>query len=126
MRRIDGVVVTVLAEIESSAGGFDDSHDLGGLTVPWSYCRRQKVSLLTFLSTMTTFGTTIDLVAAGLPSRAFCPPTGRRPPRSGETLRRSLRTPISMSGRSTTDSLWQFAGSVPSAASPAARRRLRR
>ena len=63
---------TLLAEIESYPGGFDETRDLGGVAVPLElYTSDGK--LLTFLSTVTTFGTALDLTAAELSIEAFLP-----------------------------------------------------
>ena len=62
----------LLAEIESYPGGFDETRDLGGVAVPLElYTADGK--LLTFLSTVTTFGTALDLTAAELSIEAFLP-----------------------------------------------------
>jgi transcriptional regulator with XRE-family HTH domain len=62
----------LLAEIESYPGGFDETRDLGGVAVPLElYTSDGK--LLTFLSTVTTFGTALDLTAAELSIEAFLP-----------------------------------------------------
>jgi MmyB-like transcription regulator ligand binding domain len=62
----------LLAEIESYPGGFDETRDLGGVAVPLElYTSDGK--LLTFLSTVTTFGTASDLTAAELSIEAFLP-----------------------------------------------------
>jgi hypothetical protein len=62
----------LLAEIESYPGGFDQARDLGGVAVPLElYTPRGQ--LLTFLSTVTTFGTALDLTAAELSIEAFLP-----------------------------------------------------
>ncbi len=62
----------LLAEIESYAGGFEEIHDLGGVAVPLELVTPQG-QLLTFLSTVTTFGTALDLTAAELSIEAFLP-----------------------------------------------------
>lgn len=62
----------LLAEIESYPGGEDASTDLGGVAVPLELYRLDGV-LLTFLSTVTTFGTALDLTAAELSIEAFLP-----------------------------------------------------
>ena len=65
-------LLDLLAEIESYPGGFDATRDLGGVAVPLElYTRRGE--LLTFLSTVTTFGTALDLTAAELSIEAFLP-----------------------------------------------------
>jgi transcriptional regulator with XRE-family HTH domain len=62
----------LLAEIESYSGGFDEVADLGGVAVPLELYTAQG-RLLTFLSTVTTFGTALDLTAAELSIEAFLP-----------------------------------------------------
>jgi transcriptional regulator with XRE-family HTH domain len=62
----------LLAEIESYAGGFEEIHDLGGVAVPLELFTPQG-QLLTFLSTVTTFGTALDLTAAEMSIEAFLP-----------------------------------------------------
>ncbi|ORB62120.1 helix-turn-helix domain-containing protein [Mycolicibacterium tusciae] len=62
----------LLAEIESFPGGFDATRDLGGVAVPLELYTQQG-QLLTFLSTVTTFGTALDLTAAELSIEAFLP-----------------------------------------------------
>ncbi|HYO01137.1 MAG TPA: helix-turn-helix transcriptional regulator [Mycobacterium sp.] len=62
----------LLAEIDSYPGGFDDTHDLGGVVVPLRL-EGTDGSVLTFLSTVTTFGTALDLTAAELSFEAFLP-----------------------------------------------------
>ncbi len=65
-------LAALLAEIESYPGGSDGTRDLGGIAVPLElYTPRGQ--LLTFLSTMTTFGTALDLTAAELSIEAFLP-----------------------------------------------------
>ena len=63
---------SLLPEIESYPGGFDDTRDLGGVAVPLELYTSED-QLLTFLSTVTTFGTAIDLTAAELSIEAFLP-----------------------------------------------------
>jgi len=63
---------TLLAEIDSYPGGFDDGTDLGGVVVPLELDGPDG-SVLTFLSTVTTFGTALDLTAAELSIEAFLP-----------------------------------------------------
>jgi hypothetical protein len=63
---------TLLAEIDSYPGGFDDTADLGGVVVPLEIDGPDG-SVLTFLSTVTTFGTALDLTAAELSIEAFLP-----------------------------------------------------
>ena len=65
-------LATLLAEIEHYPGGFDDSVDLGGVVVPLQLAGPDG-SVLTFLSTVTTFGTALDLTAAELSIEAFLP-----------------------------------------------------
>lgn len=62
----------LLAEIESYPGGFDDGTDLGGVVVPLRLDGPDGLEL-TFLSTVTTFGTALDLTAAELSIEAFLP-----------------------------------------------------
>jgi len=62
----------LLAEIESYPGGFDDPRDLGGVAIPLELYTSDG-QLLTFLSTVTTFGTALDLTAAELSIEAFLP-----------------------------------------------------
>lgn len=62
----------LLAEIESYPGGQDASVDLGGVVVPLELDGLDG-SALTFLSTVTTFGTALDLTAAELSIEAFLP-----------------------------------------------------
>jgi len=53
----------LLAEIDSYPGGFDDDAELGGVAVPLEL-DGPGGTVLTFLSTVTTFGTAVDLTAA--------------------------------------------------------------
>lgn len=62
----------LLAEIESYPGGFEDNRDLGGVAVPLQL-HTADGRLLSFLSTVTTFGTALDLTAAELSIEAFLP-----------------------------------------------------
>lgn len=62
----------LLAEIESYPGGQDESTDLGGVVVPLELSTADG-GVLTFLSTVTTFGTALDLTAAELSIEAFLP-----------------------------------------------------
>jgi transcriptional regulator with XRE-family HTH domain len=62
----------LLAEIDSYPGGSDDTGDLGGIAVPLELYTPDG-RLLTFLSTVTTFGTALDLTAAELSIEAFLP-----------------------------------------------------
>jgi transcriptional regulator with XRE-family HTH domain len=63
---------SLLAEIESYPGGFEEIHDLGGVAVPLELYTSDG-QLLTFLSLVTTFGTALDLTAAELSIEAFLP-----------------------------------------------------
>ncbi|OBK81984.1 helix-turn-helix transcriptional regulator [Mycobacterium sp. 1164985.4] len=63
---------TLLAEIDSYSGGSGGSTDLGGVAVPLELYAPDG-RLLTFLSTVTTFGTALDLTAAELSIEAFLP-----------------------------------------------------
>jgi transcriptional regulator with XRE-family HTH domain len=63
---------SLLAELESYPGGFEETRDLGGVAVPLELCTGDG-RLLTFLSTITTFGTALDLTAAELSIEAFLP-----------------------------------------------------
>jgi transcriptional regulator with XRE-family HTH domain len=67
-----GSLAGLLAEIEAYPGGFDDTHDLGGVVVPLQLDGPDG-TVLTFLSTVTTFGTALDLTAAELSIEAFLP-----------------------------------------------------
>jgi len=62
----------LLTEIDSYPGGFDDGTDLGGVVVPLEV-EGPDGNVLTFLSTVTTFGTALDLTAAELSIEAFLP-----------------------------------------------------
>jgi transcriptional regulator with XRE-family HTH domain len=62
----------LLTEIESYPGGFDDTANFGGVAVPLELYTSNG-QLLTFLSTVTTFGTALDLTAAELSIEAFLP-----------------------------------------------------
>src|SRR6478609_6200143 len=62
----------LLAEIEAYPGGLDESTDLGGVVVPLELIGPGG-QILTFLSTVTTFGTALDLTAAELSIEAFLP-----------------------------------------------------
>jgi transcriptional regulator with XRE-family HTH domain len=62
----------LLTEIESYPGGFEATRELGGVVVPLELYTPQG-RLLTFLSTVTTFGTALDLTAAELSIEAFLP-----------------------------------------------------
>lgn len=63
---------TLLTEIDSYPGGSGTSSDLGGVAVPLELYTPDG-RLLTFLSTVTTFGTALDLTAAELSIEAFLP-----------------------------------------------------
>lgn len=65
-------LAALLAEIEAYPGGFDETRDLGGVVVPLVIEGADGV-VLTFLSTVTTFGTALDLTAAELSIEAFLP-----------------------------------------------------
>jgi hypothetical protein len=67
-----GELSALLAEIEAYPGGFDDTADLGGVVVPLELDGPDG-STLRFLSTVTTFGTALDLTAAELSIEAFLP-----------------------------------------------------
>jgi transcriptional regulator with XRE-family HTH domain len=62
----------LLAEMESYPGGLVQIRDLGGVAVPLELYTADG-QLLTFLSTVTTFGTALDLTAAELSIEAFLP-----------------------------------------------------
>lgn len=62
----------LLAEIESYPGGSAPARDLGGVVVPLQIAT-ERGDTLTFLSTVTTFGTALDLTAAELSIEAFLP-----------------------------------------------------
>ncbi|MGE5697097.1 MAG: helix-turn-helix domain-containing protein [Candidatus Sericytochromatia bacterium] len=63
---------SLLDEIVSYPGGFADSVNLGGVAVPLQMYTTSG-RLLTFLSTVTTFGTALDLTVAELSIEAFLP-----------------------------------------------------
>src|SRR6202008_1214824 len=63
---------SLLAEIETYPGGSEQTRDLAGVAVPLELCTSDG-GLLTFLSTITTFGTALDLTAAQLSIAAFLP-----------------------------------------------------
>jgi len=65
----------LLAEIESYPGGEDETADLGGVVVPLELVATGG-QVLRFLSTVTTFGTALDLTAAELSIEAFLPADG--------------------------------------------------
>lgn len=62
----------LLTEIESYPGGFESARDLGGVAVPLELTSADGRAL-SFLSTVTTFGTALDLTAAELSIEAFLP-----------------------------------------------------
>ncbi|MDH6194231.1 transcriptional regulator with XRE-family HTH domain [Mycobacterium frederiksbergense] len=62
----------LLAEVESYPGGMEPVRDLGGVVVPLELTGPGG-TVLTFLSTVTTFGTALDLTAAELSIEAFLP-----------------------------------------------------
>lgn len=62
----------LLAEIEAYPGGQIETTDLGGVVVPLELLGVGG-QILTFLSTVTTFGTALDLTAAELSIEAFLP-----------------------------------------------------
>ncbi|BBX25568.1 helix-turn-helix domain-containing protein [Mycolicibacterium alvei] len=62
----------LLAEIECYPGGLEPVRDLGGVVVPLELTASDG-TVLTFLSTVTTFGTALDLTAAELSIEAFLP-----------------------------------------------------
>lgn len=62
----------LLAEIESYPGGLDAGTDLGGVAVGLELIGPAGQPL-TFISTVTTFGTALDLTAAELSIEAFLP-----------------------------------------------------
>ncbi|AMD56519.1 transcriptional regulator [Mycolicibacterium fortuitum] len=62
----------LLAEVESYPGGMEPVRDLGGVVVPLELAAPDG-TVLTFLSTVTTFGTALDLTAAELSIEAFLP-----------------------------------------------------
>ncbi|MCT7661874.1 helix-turn-helix transcriptional regulator [Mycobacterium deserti] len=71
----DAELSALLTEMESHTGGLTDppdSRDLGGVAVPLELYTPDG-RLLTFLSTVTTFGTARDLTAAELSIEAFLP-----------------------------------------------------
>lgn len=66
----------LLAEVESYPGGMEPVRDLGGVVVPLELST-PRGDTLTFLSTVTTFGTALDLTAAELSIEAFLPADDR-------------------------------------------------
>lgn len=62
----------LLAEVEDYPGGMEPVRDLGGVVVPLELTGPDGTAL-TFLSTVTTFGTALDLTAAELSIEAFLP-----------------------------------------------------
>jgi transcriptional regulator with XRE-family HTH domain len=67
-----GGLSRLLDEIDSYPGGFAHGTDLGGVVVPLELDGPGGATL-TFLSTVTTFGTALDLTAAELSIEAFLP-----------------------------------------------------
>jgi transcriptional regulator with XRE-family HTH domain len=65
-------LAALLAEIESYPGDFEETSELGGVAVPLELYQPDG-QLLRFLSTVTTFGTALDLTAAELSIEAFLP-----------------------------------------------------
>lgn len=65
-------LAALLAEIESYPGGFEEPRNLGSVVVPLELYTRAG-DLLSFLSTVTIFGTALDLTAAELSIEAFLP-----------------------------------------------------
>lgn len=63
---------SLLTEIDSYPGGFEETRELGGVAVPLELYTSDG-RLLTFLSMVTTFGTALDLTAAELSIEAFLP-----------------------------------------------------
>lgn len=68
----DDGLATLLAEVESYPGATPCSDDLGGVVVPLELVTSDG-TVLSFLSTVTTFGTAVDLTAAELSMEAFLP-----------------------------------------------------
>ena len=62
----------LLAELDADPGGCDDAAVLGDVVVPLRLAGPEG-SVLTFVSTVTTFGTALDLTAAELSIEAFLP-----------------------------------------------------
>jgi len=65
-------LAVLLSELESYPGGLEETRDLGGVAVPLELYSTGG-QLLTFLGTVTTFGTALDLTAAELSIEAFLP-----------------------------------------------------
>jgi transcriptional regulator with XRE-family HTH domain len=65
-------ISSLLAEMESYPGGFEETRDLAGIAVPLTLSTPDG-QLLTFLSTVTSFGTALDITAAELSIEAFLP-----------------------------------------------------
>jgi transcriptional regulator with XRE-family HTH domain len=65
----------LLAEVEAYPGGFDATRDLGAVAVPLQLDGPDG-TVLSFLGTVTTFGTALDLTAAELSIEAFLPADG--------------------------------------------------
>lgn len=62
----------LLDEVEAYPGGFDATHDPGAVAVPLRLDGPDG-TVLSFLGTVTTFGTALDLTAAELSIEAFLP-----------------------------------------------------
>lgn len=82
---------SLLAEIDSYPGGFAATRDLGGVAVPLELYTTDG-RLFTFLSTVTTFGTALDLTAAELSIEAFLPAD------EAATASATLRDPMTKPG----------------------------
>jgi len=83
------ILAELLAEVEAYPGGFDAAHDLGAVAVPLQLDGPDG-TVLSFLATVTTFGTALDLTAAELSIEAFLPADEHtaktlRPPPTGIT-----------------------------------------
>jgi transcriptional regulator with XRE-family HTH domain len=65
-------LIVLLAEIDSWPGGSDDAEDFGDVVIPLRL-KTNSGTTLSFLSTVTTFGTALDLTAAELSIEAFLP-----------------------------------------------------
>ena len=62
----------LLAEVEAYPGGDEETHVLGGVAIPLEL-HGPDGSVLTFLNTITTFGTALELTASELRIEAFLP-----------------------------------------------------
>ena len=62
----------LLAEVEAYPGGDEETHVLGGVAIPLELYGPDG-SVLTFLNTITTFGTALELTASELRIEAFLP-----------------------------------------------------